>query len=126
MPAVSDPIENPTASSPACILSQARAYFDKRGDWPEDEPTEPRHTWALPAGGVTFEQELVCKPAFCGWPGGDPCRRRCRVSRTRSCDRVQERPCARRSGFATASRRHRGSAVVLELVELECAFEADN
>jgi hypothetical protein len=38
---------------------RARAYFDEHGDWPEDEPTEPRHKWVLPAGAVTFEQELA-------------------------------------------------------------------
>jgi hypothetical protein len=42
---------------------QARAYFDEHGDWPEDEPTEPRHKWVLPAGAVTFEQELAQQAA---------------------------------------------------------------
>jgi hypothetical protein len=36
---------------------EARAYFDEHGDWPEDEPTDPRRKWVLPAGVVTFEQE---------------------------------------------------------------------
>jgi hypothetical protein len=42
---------------------QARAYFDEHGDWPEDEPTEPGHKWVLPAGVVTFEQELAQQAA---------------------------------------------------------------
>jgi hypothetical protein len=42
---------------------QARAYFDEHGDWPEDDPTEPRHKWVLPAGAVSFEQELAQQSA---------------------------------------------------------------
>jgi len=42
---------------------QARAYFDEHGDWPEDEPTEPWHKWVLPAGAVSFEQELAQQSA---------------------------------------------------------------
>jgi hypothetical protein len=38
---------------------QARVYFDEHGDWPEDEPSRPRRRWVLPAGVVTFEQELA-------------------------------------------------------------------
>jgi len=38
---------------------QARDYFDEHGDWPEDEPAKPWRTWVLPAGVVTFEQELA-------------------------------------------------------------------
>lgn len=38
---------------------QARVYLDEHGDWPEDELTQPRRRWVLPAGAVTFEQELA-------------------------------------------------------------------
>jgi hypothetical protein len=42
---------------------QARAYFDEHGVWPEDEPNEPGSRWVLPAGVVTFEQELAERAA---------------------------------------------------------------
>jgi hypothetical protein len=42
---------------------QARAYFDEHGVWPEDEPNEPGSRWVLPAGVVTFEQELAQRAA---------------------------------------------------------------
>lgn len=35
---------------------QARLYFDKHGDWPDDPPPKQRH-WTLPAGVVTPESE---------------------------------------------------------------------
>jgi hypothetical protein len=38
---------------------QARVYFDEHGDWPEDEPAELWRKWVLPAGAVSFEQELA-------------------------------------------------------------------
>jgi hypothetical protein len=50
---------------------QARAYFDEQGEWPADEPTETGHTWVLPVGVVTFEQELaqLGTPRLCGSAG---------------------------------------------------------
>jgi hypothetical protein len=42
---------------------EARNYFDVHGEWPEDEPTEPWRTWVLPAGVVTYEQELAQRAA---------------------------------------------------------------
>jgi hypothetical protein len=42
---------------------QARNYFDEHGEWPEDEPIEPWRRWVLPAGVVTFEQELAQQAA---------------------------------------------------------------
>jgi hypothetical protein len=42
---------------------QARAYFDEHGDWPEDEPSQSRRKWVLPAGAVTLEQELAQQAA---------------------------------------------------------------
>ena len=42
---------------------QARVYFDEHGEWPEDEPAKPWRTWVLPAGVVTFEQELAQQAA---------------------------------------------------------------
>jgi hypothetical protein len=42
---------------------EARNYFDAHGEWPEDEPIEPWRTWVLPAGVVTYEQELAQQAA---------------------------------------------------------------
>jgi hypothetical protein len=49
----------------------ARAYFDEHGYWPEDLPTKPRrHEWVLPAGAVTFEEELAHQATV--WPPTPP------------------------------------------------------
>jgi hypothetical protein len=36
---------------------RARAYFDKHGVWPDEEPLERQRTWKLAAGVRTLEDE---------------------------------------------------------------------